>query len=140
MQRIYQVLGHAGLIPFVGLAIIAVMGWEPAQSMLVKYAALILSFLGGTVWMLAMQKQLHWSVAIVSNAVTLLAWVVLMLFPSNIALLALAILYSFFITFENQFMKLHYSEAYFRLRLILTIVAVISLMVAGFPGGGQAVT
>ena len=135
MPRIYQVLGHAGLIPFVGLAIIAVMGWAPAQSMLMKYAALILSFLGGTVWMLAMQKQLHWSIAIISNLVMLLSWVVLMLFPPNIGLLALAILFSSFITFENQIMKPHYDEAYFRMRLVLTIVAVISLMVGGFPAG-----
>ncbi len=134
-MRIYQLLGHAGLIPFVGLAIVAVTGWAPAQSILVNYAALILSFLGGSIWMLAMQKQLHWSIAIISNLVMLLAWVVLVLFPANIALLALAILFSSLITFENQIMKVHYSEEYFRLRLILTIVAVISLMVAGFPGG-----
>ena len=134
-MRIYQLLGHAGLIPFVGLAIVAVTGWAPAQSILVNYAALILSFLGGSIWMLAMQKQLHWSIAIISNLVMLLTWVVLVLFPANIALLALAILFSSLITFENQIMKVHYSEEYFRLRLILTIVAVISLMVAGFPGG-----
>ncbi len=135
MQRIYMILGHAGLIPFVGLAIIAVTGWPPAQSMLMKYAALILTFLGGSVWMLAMQKQLHWSIAIVSNVVMLLAWVVLMLFPPNIGLLALAILFTSFLTFENQIMKPHYGEDYFRLRVILTIVAVLSLMVGGFPGG-----
>ncbi len=135
MQRIYMILGHAGLIPFVGLAIIAVTGWPPAQSMLMKYAALILTFLGGSVWMLAMQKQLHWSIAIVSNVVMLLAWVVFMLFPPNIGLLALAILFTSFLTFENQIMKPHYGEAYFRLRVILTIVAVLSLMVGGFPGG-----
>ena len=135
MQRIYMILGHAGLIPFVGLAIIAVTGWPPAQSMLMKYAALILTFLGGSVWMLAMQKQLHWSIAIVSNVVMLLAWVVFMLFPPNIGLLALAILFTSFLTFENQIMKPHYGEDYFRLRVILTIVAVLSLMLGGFPGG-----
>ncbi len=136
MHRIYQILGHAGLIPFVGLAILAVMDWAPAQSLLVSYGALILTFLGGTVWMLAMQKQLHWSIAVVSNLTMLLAWVVLVLFLQvpNIGLLALAILYSAFVTFENQIMRSHYDDDYFRLRLILTIVAVISMMVAGFPG------
>lgn len=136
MQRIYLMLGHAGLIPFVGLAILAIMDWSPAQPILVKYGALIMTFLGGTVWMLAMEKKLHWSVAVISNVIMLLAWVVLVLFlpVPNIALLALAILFSAFVTFENQIMRPHYHEDYFRLRLILTVVAVISLMVAGFPG------
>ena len=85
--------------------------------------------------MLAMQKAIATGLAIISNVAMLLAWVVLVLFPPTIALLALAILFSFFITFENQIMKPHYGEDYFRLRLILTIVAMISLMVAGFPTG-----
>ncbi|MDX1347593.1 MAG: DUF3429 domain-containing protein [Thiomicrorhabdus chilensis] len=49
---LYKILGYAGLIPFLalaGLSHVALFEWE-AQLVLLSYAAMIFSFLGGVLW------------------------------------------------------------------------------------------
>ena len=60
-SRVARGLGLAGLVPFLGLAILVAadyQGWAaPASDALRIYAALILSFLGGTTWGVALRQN-----------------------------------------------------------------------------------
>lgn len=83
-------LGIAGLIPFVGLTLLYVLqlegriGWTPgyARDVLVSYGAIILSFLGGIRWGVALKhgdSSHAVKMFIFSVVVPLAAWVALFL-------------------------------------------------------------
>lgn len=124
-----QALGLAGLLPFVaGAALPWLMqpGWRMlAASALLTYAALIVSFLGGIHWGLAMRSsapskaQLIWGVA-----PSLLAWLaVLMDTPWGLLLMAAALLACYGV--DHQVYKHQGLGAWLGLRALLTGVAVV---------------
>jgi hypothetical protein len=94
-SRAALVLGHAGLLPFVGAALWAAVGPAEQQALaarvLLAYAATIVSFLGGIHWGLAFAApdgpataRLAWGVV-----PALIAWPALLLpAPAGLALLA----------------------------------------------------
>jgi hypothetical protein len=87
-------LGLGGLIPFLGLAIAALAGWEPAGSALAAYGATILAFLGAVHWGLALRAPPEEQGAAVARLglgvlPALVAWVALLL-PLQAGLLLLA--------------------------------------------------
>ena len=83
-------LGFSGLIPFVGAAV-GVLAGEPALQefslrMLLGYSAVILSFLGGVRWGLAITKTDSTALLIpltISVTPSLLGWVALLLPPAS---------------------------------------------------------
>jgi hypothetical protein len=81
-------LGHAGVVPFVvGAALVWVVNAEAheyATLALAAYAALVISFLGGIHWGLAMtQSAPPASLFVWGVAPTLLAWVAVMMPPRS---------------------------------------------------------
>jgi len=59
-----QILGYGGLVPFAGTGVLAWISWptEMAQTALqaqLVYAAIVLSFIGGIRWGIAMSKRGH---------------------------------------------------------------------------------
>jgi hypothetical protein len=81
-------LGRAGLLPFVAAAAVALWGpapWQPAAAAaLTAYAAVIVSFLGGIHWGLAMRHYPQAPTALLAWGVvpSLLAWPALLLPPA----------------------------------------------------------
>ena len=130
MQKIHSILGYAGLIPFIGLAILTWQGWPNAYFYLLTYAALILSFLGGVVWLATIQSNHHWLIAVASNVAMLLAWLAVIFHESGwaLSLIAATMLAHFII--EKHYLRLAYDEAFFRLRKHLTYIAVLSIISA----------
>lgn len=132
MQKIHAILGYLGLIPFIGLAGLHLYGWPMAEMILLSYSVMILSFLGGVVWMASLNFHAHWSQAVVSNLAMLLGWAALLLhsFPGVLylvsALFALLVIYEFF-TFKDQ-----YPSEFMALRMRLTIVACVSMLVVAY--------
>jgi len=47
--------GYSGLIPFFGLSLLSITGFEFAHQALISYAALIVSLLGGVIWSFSLQ-------------------------------------------------------------------------------------
>lgn len=88
-------LGPAGLIPFVVLAIGAWAGWAAAPPALAAYGATILAFLGAVHWGLALratpaERGTEWARLGLGVVPALLAWVALLL-PTALGLLVLAL-------------------------------------------------
>jgi hypothetical protein len=141
IPRLPLFLGLAGLVPFVvlALAIATGSGWRLGinlmASMLAQYAAVILAFLGGIRWGLALRlpASLRRSTLFVLSVIpTLTGWFALALKrPYDLAILALALL-SLGLA-DQALSRDGTAPAWFgRLRLILTGVAVLSLAVAAY--------
>lgn len=130
MQQIHPILGYAGLIPFVGLAFLTWQGWPQAYFYLLTYAALILSFLGGVVWLATIQSNQHWLIAVASNVVMLLAWLAVIFHESGwaLSLIAGTMLAHFLV--EKRYLRLIYDDSFFQLRKHLTYIAVLSIVTA----------
>lgn len=129
-------LGLAGLIPFVGAALLSLTGTrfaDIATTALVAYGAVILSFLGGVRWgavlhdppALAKFGPLTWSIL-----PSLLAWVALLLPPSPSITLLLAGLVGQYLLDRKGTHTNQLPAWYLRLRTLLTTGAGLSLLIA----------
>ena len=128
-------LGRAGLLPFVACAAVAVLGpagWRGAAAMaLAAYAAVIVSFLGGIHWGLAMRQMpepspllLGWGVA-----PSLLAWPALLLpIGPALGLLGAGLLLCY--AADRRLYPAHGVAAWLGLRVQLTAVASLCCWVA----------
>ena len=127
-MRLMQILGYAGLVPFVGLTFLQLgpqlLTFTPPFSAFQSYSQIILAFMSGVLWpVLYQQSERFFPVWVVSFA--LVAWFSSLLVPPQ-QLLALAAAFLALRLFEiRQKSQLTYSSAYTRLRNQLTTVVVI---------------
>ena len=132
-----QTLGFGGLIPFVVLAALTLIGpagWKDMVSLaLIAYGAVILSFLGGITWGLAVTRQQSRDpLYLASMAPFFASWIALLL-PPFAGLLLLMV--AFLGALANDFMLKRAGLSpgwFFSLRVTLTAVVVASLAVAAF--------
>lgn len=124
----HRLLGYAGLIPFIGLALLSFSDAYPASHQwLLSYAALIMSFLGGLMWHASLQHQLPRHVSIVSVMLMLWAWCWL-LFPNVNWFWWAAWSFLAVWLYEKRYLSAVYSPAFMRLRAQLSLVAAFSLI------------
>jgi hypothetical protein len=130
-----RVLGYAGLIPFIALAGISAFGplaWHnQALSALVAYGALILSFLGGITWGMAVQEQhADKRLYLLSMVPFFMAWAsVLLPIWAGVWLLAVAFLAALGNDYTVSRMNATPSW-FFTMRVVLTSVVVACLILA----------
>ena len=123
-------LGLGGLVPFALAALVGLAADAPLRDLalrsLLAYGAVILSFLGGVRWGLAMAApERLWGPLSISVLPALLGWIALLLPPST-ALLTLALGFAAMLAAD---MKLAAAPAWYRaLRLPLTLGAVVALL------------
>lgn len=139
--RITTALGCAGLVPFVGaflvLAFDVELPFEPEQ-IFIFYSAIILSFLCGAIWGSLLGGGYTkneftikvMALLVMSNLVSLLAWVSLLSYNRHLALsLGLLILgYAAVLTAEYAVIELLYGQVYrgyLKLRSRLTFCVVV---------------
>ncbi|KMO13084.1 DUF3429 domain-containing protein [Methylobacterium platani] len=133
------ILGGAGLIPFLGLSALAILGqtlfgWAP-RPLLAAYGAVIASFLGGLRWGAAAAspegRGADYAVAVVPS---LLAWAALSA-PPPWDLRALGALILAWGLVDQDLPRRGLVPAWLgRLRLALSGVAGLALLAAGFLG------
>jgi hypothetical protein len=137
-QRISpRTLGFGGLVPFVVLAALTLIGpegWTDRVSLaLIAYGAVILSFLGGITWGLAVTRQkTRDPLYLASMAPFFAAWIALLL-PPFAGLLLLMV--AFLGALGNDFLLKRAGLApgwFFSMRLTLTAVVVACLAIAAF--------
>ena len=118
MIKLAHRLGYAGLIPFVGLAF--QFEDETSVSAFMSYAAVILSFLGGIHWGVAMRDHRLASntVLAVSMLPSLFAWLAVLL-PINLGLVISLLAYITWWAWDATQIE---DADYRRLRTHLTIV------------------
>ena len=129
MNQIHPLLGYGGLLPFIGLAILVVSGYQAASGWLISYAALILSFLGGLLWLASVKARLPAHVAMVSVVLMLWAWCWL-LFPAINWFWWAAWSFLSLWLYEKRYIADFYGAELMRLRLHLSLIAAFSLMLA----------
>jgi hypothetical protein len=135
-------LGLAGLIPFAACAGAVVLGrglpvvGDPARA-LVGYGAVILSFLGGVRWGLALrmpespQRALQLAIAV---APSIAGWFVL-LSPAPVGTALLAVLFVILWSADRRLAAIGAPAWYPRLRAILTAGATAALAAAAWAAG-----
>lgn len=134
MSRLHQLLGYAGLIPFIGLALINALGIFPSSGdWLLTYSALIFSFLGGLLWRVSMQNELPRHVPLVSVGLMLFSWCWLLLPIFNWFWLAAWSFLGLWL-YEKFYLTSVYSPAFMRLRGQLSLIAALSLISAALVG------
>lgn len=134
LPRIAQLLGYAGLIPFIALAAMAVALSPPNQALaafaLRAYAVTIVSFLGAIHWGFAMRKSpsdallFGWGVA-----PSLLGWMSLLVLPAIGSLLLAATLWLCFLVDRRVYPRYGLQE-WLPMRLVLTAVASTACVVS----------
>jgi len=133
LPRSAQVLGYAGLIPFVVFATVAYAMDAPEQGLasfaMRAYAATIISFLGAIHWGLAMRQSqpnrwlLWWGIT-----PSLVAWVSLLVMPLAGSFILAATLWLCY-SVDRRVYPLFGLQAWLRMRLVLTAVASVSCLV-----------
>lgn len=136
MRTIAYLLGAAGLLPFIGLSLaawLAPLAWHgQILHALTGYAAIVVSFLGGIHWGVAIhnpevaKRHLWWGVA-----PALLAWGALLLPFAELALsaLILVLLWSWWVDRAWLAARVR-GLRYMLMRSLLTAVASLSLLAA----------
>ncbi len=121
-------LGFAGLIPFVGLALVGRYADLTTQEIfakaLVAYGATIVSFLGAIYWGLVMRSagaQVLWPFAW-GVAPSLGAWLAIMLAPSAGLWVIVALLVACYAA-DRRAYPVYGLTLWLRMRLVLTVVA-----------------
>lgn len=132
-----KLLGFGGLLPFLVLTALTLVGpdgWRDWVSLgLIAYGAVILSFLGGITWGLAVTRsQARDPLYLASMGPFAAAWIALLL-PPSFGLLLLMV--AFLGSLANDFMLKRAGLSpgwFFSLRVTLTAIVVACLAVAAF--------
>jgi hypothetical protein len=144
LPQVAKVLGTLGLIPFIGCALQITTAWPmgprstgPALYALLLYSAVIISFLGGVHWGLALtitKTSLQTQRFIASNLPTLAAWTAAWI-GGQTGLLAMAIILAVILAYETWSAANGETPlAYVQLRKTLTAVACAALLASAFFG------
>lgn len=131
MPPTIKILGYAGLIPFFGLAVLSIVLSDNILVIdsLALYAFGIFTFLCGAWWPTAdMQDAKFWRV-VLSNVLFLTAFFAFLLLPNQ--WLAIGSVLFIIIWAMERFSSLipKASAAYSKMRMILTLVASISMLI-----------
>jgi len=128
------VLGVAGLAPFLGLALASVMieGYlrTEVQFALIAYGAVILSFLGGVHWgvALAIPGELNWTRLGLSVVPPLIGWISLILSSPKAGVL-LTIAFTMMLVIDLRIVSYGvFPKWYGRLRWPLTVIAALCVL------------
>lgn len=132
-----QRLGFLGLLPFLAFTLGGLLDLQAEASirLFVSYSAIILSFLGGVHWGLAMlrndapTRELHWSM--LPSLLGIAVFVAAHWSPSLVLLCILAVGHLFWLKFEKRHLQ-HEDYAWYlelRGRLTFTVVALHVILV-----------
>ena len=137
MQRNAKILGYAGLLPFIGLPILIIIGQlEYYQGYLyfIQYSAIILSFFGGIHWLDALQNRRSDHQLYVAMLPSIIAWLSLIFLSGNALLSTLSVAYIGILMYDKYVLALEKDILidYTFLRVVLTTVVVISHLVMAY--------
>ena len=131
MHNIAKYLGYAGLIPFVSIPILVMIGLVDAYLgylHFVQYSAIILSFFGGVHWLDALQNRRKNHQLFVSMLPSITAWLALMFLNGTALLSVLSISYIGILMYDKYVLALEKDILidYTQMRILLTTVVVFS--------------
>ena len=138
INRIQYSLTLLGAIPFIALAIMIAIRAQPINilgsytTLLQTYSLAISSFLAGTHWGECMMIKGQWHQIILSNMITVVAWIALSLLSFQSSILVFCVIFAcLFLQDYTLSTKQILPIGYIKIRLIASIIVIISLLVAG---------
>jgi hypothetical protein len=128
-QQTARILGWAGVLPFAAWTLVAWTGApEWLVELLIGYGVLILAFMGGTLWVAALDKPRESEAPLVASIVLVLAALPAFLLPAVSAALLLAVLFALHWTAEYLWVRQAQPGWYRRMRMGIT-ASVITLLI-----------
>jgi len=143
IPRSAVLLGWLGVVPFAALSLAPLLlgPHEAVRAVtgLVLYAAIILSFMGGAQWGLAMARevdqQADLSRRLTVSVLPALAAYAMAILPPRAALLGLALVFGALLAYDLATVRAGIAPAWYaRLRIQLTVAVVLCLVVAAGLG------
>ena len=120
-------LTYLGLVPFIGIYMAILTGYDFVFEFKI-YAALILSFLGGINWGVAMIKK-NSIFLLKSVIVVILCWLLFLIKDNIIFMIGLSLLYLLQLYFDLSLKnKKIYNIEFYNCRIKVTIIVVILLL------------
>lgn len=134
MHNATKLLGYAGLIPFIAIPILIIVGLLDAYLgylHFVQYSAIILSFLGGIHWLDALQNKRKNHQLYASMLPSIIAWLSLVFLDGTMLLSMLSISHISVLIYDKYVLALEKNILidYTQLRVVLTTVVVISHLI-----------
>ena len=134
MHNTAKVLGFAGLIPFISIPILVIIGLLDAYIgylHFVQYSAIILSFLGGVHWLDALQNRRNNHQLFASMLPSIIAWLSLVFLDGSTLLSMLSVAHIGVLIYDKYVLALEKDILidYTQLRVVLTTVVVISHLI-----------
>jgi len=139
-QRVINILGYAGLIPFVIPAILVIAGSEHSPmlvSLAGNYAFGITCFLTGSWWGLGLLPG-STRILLLSNLYFLIAFFVFLFAVKIWALAAAVLLAGIFLAEQRSSLFPEFPASYRVMRAVLTVVAGVSMLAIHLAGQGSA--
>ncbi|MCH8532880.1 MAG: DUF3429 domain-containing protein [Saccharospirillum sp.] len=129
MNRSIQLLGYAGLIPFLAMPLMVALSGaaEPGRysTQFLHYSGIILGFMAGVIWPALYHTERSTAMALLAVTPAVMGFLAIVMLP-DLALLALAALYiSLRLVEIFAGIDQHYHTSYRSLRWQLTIVVVV---------------
>lgn len=130
-KNIAWLLGAAGLIPFIGLPLLAtthMLDWYTALDGFRAYSAVILSFLGGPHWFDAISAKKTGFQIVIAMLPSIVAWAALFIFPPVFSLGVLSLGFLLLMIYEKHVLTLPKDTIiwYTKLRIMLTTGVVLT--------------
>ncbi|MFT6269858.1 MAG: hypothetical protein ACJAVV_002685 [Alphaproteobacteria bacterium] len=137
MKKTAKFLGYAGLLPFVSIPILVMIGLVDAYLgylHFIQYSAIILSFFGGIHWLDALQNRRKNHQLFVSMLPSVVAWLALMFLDGTMLLSVLSISYVGILLYDKYVLALEKDILvdYMTMRILLTTVVVMSHLLMAF--------
>ena len=134
-EKLYQALIYAGTLPFVGVAILSLLGIETlaflgaTKVIAYAYALAIVSFIAGTHWgqYLVLEGQIKLNLFVISNVVTVVVWIGFLVGMQFFGIVAAV---GFVALVGVDFKMIEYNaitKLYLKTRIQATIITVLAL-------------
>lgn len=136
--KLFRALAFAGTLPFVGTAVLTVLGvmaippFGQVSQLATSYGLAIISFIAGTHWAVPIlnQAQSPFNLLVSSNIVVVVAWVAYLVLATDWVLAVQAAALLLLLVVDHRlFVGGVISRDYWRVRLIATLIATLSLIV-----------
>ena len=138
IPRAALILGWLGVTPFAGFAVAIAAGWPLATDVglrgLIRYGAIILSFMGGVHWGLALRPAADrantWPRLVISVLPAIAAWASLAFLPMLVATGVLAAAFALLLVYDVETVRRGLAPAWYAsLRAPLTAVVIVCLLI-----------
>ena len=127
-KKIIMALSYLGVLPFAFGLLLKLHPIYPLTIWIFSYGAVIASFIAGSHWSLAMTHKIKNEFILLSNVITLVAWICVFI-PNRVGILLLIMCFVSLLFIDYQFYKIGIIEKwYMTMRKYVTLAVTLILL------------